>query len=244
MNIPLGYADLIRLFNVGDPGDFAPGLELRGNGVFVSSVDGLPAVARGGEEEAVLTEHPTGNLADPVLAFPCTLGDLERFVDDPRYVVPSIDAFRMAEVLEAKAWTLARAEVKEMDQYHWPIIAGLYALREKLEQMHAAENNDGKKVVLREVLDNLNAMLPDRDTPPTFDGWPWGVYENKNLRLLASAIGKFWEHANEAQPDEAPENGTVVSWLKQEGATAGVATKIASIIRADWAPEGRRRKKE
>lgn len=243
MDISLGYADLIRLFNVDDPSDFAPGLELRDNGVFVKSLDGQPAIARGGEEEAVLTEHPTGNLSEPVLAFPCDLDALESFMESYG-LIGTIDAFRMAEVLETKAWELARADVKEMGQYHWPIVAGLYALREKIERAHAAENNDGKKVVLREVLDDLNAMLPNRDEPPRFDNWPWGDYENENLRLLASAISQFWEHADEAKPDDAPPNPTVVSWLRKEGATKGVAEKIASIIRADWAPEGRRRKKE
>lgn len=81
MDISLGYADLIRLFNVDDPRDFAPGLELRDDGVFVASRDDLPAIARGGEKEAVLTEHPTGNLSEPVLALPCHLDSLESFME-------------------------------------------------------------------------------------------------------------------------------------------------------------------
>lgn len=243
MNIPLGYADLIRLFNGADPTEFDPGLVPRENGIFVASPDELQALARGEIEEAELTRHPTGNLSEPVLPIPFNLKQLEKFIDfyGKR---GEIDAFQMAEVLETKAWELARVEAKEVGQYHWPIVAGLYTLREKIEAAHAAENNDGKKVVLREVLDELNAVLPDHDKPPRFDGWPWGEYENKNLRLLASAIGQFWEPADEAKPDDAPENGSVVSWLRQQGATDGVARKIASIIRADWAPEGRRRKKE
>jgi hypothetical protein len=164
VDISLGYADLIRLFNVDDPRDFALGLELRDNGVFVKSREGLPAIARGGEEEAVLTEHPTGNLSEPVLAFPCSLGALQDFMD-AYGLVGRIDAFRMREVLKPKDRVLALAESKAMGQYNQSIVMKLSPMLENYKRWHEAEGNDGKKVVLRKVLDDLIEALKDVDVP-------------------------------------------------------------------------------
>lgn len=244
MNITLGFADLIRLFGVNDPSNFAPGLELRDEGVFVAPRDNLPAIARGGEEEAVLTEHPTGNLAEPVLVFPCSLDALETFMEQYGLLYAAVNPFRLLKHVEQKAWEMARADEKNLERHHWPVMAGLYGLREKYQREYEHETNDAKKVVLREMLDDLNTLLPEGGRPPSFDGWPWGEYENTNLRkFLVPAVAEFWEPASPKQPSGAPSNPQVAEWLQKEcGATAAIAEKIASIIRADWAPGGRRRK--
>jgi len=164
MDISLGYADLIRLFNVDDPRDFAPGLELRDGGVFVAPRDGLPAIARGGEEEAVLTEHPTGNLSEPVLKLPCDIEALESFMEFYG-LVGVIPVSRVAKVLKPKLRALALAEVKEVGQYNQSIVVKLSPMLEKYKHWHDAEGNDGKKVVLREVWDDLNEALAGLDVP-------------------------------------------------------------------------------
>ena len=65
--ILLGYDDFVRLFDITNMG-FAPGLELRTNGVFVvAPPDDLYVPP---EERATLTAHPTGNLSEPSLPLP------------------------------------------------------------------------------------------------------------------------------------------------------------------------------
>jgi len=247
MNITLGYADLIRLFNVDNPADFSPGLELRNEGVFVASRDDLPTVARGGEEEAMLTEHPTGNLSEPALAFPCTLDALEDFME-AYGLVGTVDAFCMAKVLRPKMWALARAEAQTDGQYHSSVLMGLHALWDKIELEYSREDNDHKLVVQREVLDELDAILypagkpiePDVLKTTSLKRWPWGDYETKLLSKLAEAVGRYWLAYNPADPSTANTNETVSAWLCEQGVAKRVAEVMAQIIRADGLRTGPR----
>lgn len=239
MDIQLDYSDIIRLFKVDDPSDFAPGLELRDAGFFVPSTENLAQIVRGSAEEAELTRHPTGNLPEPILAFPCSLRTLERFVDDYG-LRGSIDAFVMAKVLERRAWELARTEAKNIGQYHWPIVAGVYRLREEIDHTLAACDNDAKKVALRDVLDELNAILPAKGKPAAYNEWPWGSYETEWLRLVAHTAREWWgTYEPGVQPSKSKDVAAWIQRQKVHGKPVGktIAKLIAQILRADGLPK-------
>ena len=72
--------------------------------------------------------------------------------------------------------------------------------------------------------------------------WPWGIYETKHLRIMADAIQRFWVNYDPEEPDTAPTNEDVTKWLKAKGVTNNIASRIATIIRADDLPVGVRRR--
>jgi hypothetical protein len=71
--------------------------------------------------------------------------------------------------------------------------------------------------------------------------WPWGNYETDGLRMMEKAIEKFWVLYDPAQPDTAPTNEVVEAWLREQGMSPRKAEAVASLIRADALPLGRRR---
>ncbi len=73
--IQVSYADFIRLFRVTNPDDWALGLRVAIDGVWVNSPKANPL--RSPEEHATLSEHPDGDLTKPVVSFPCSLGLIE-----------------------------------------------------------------------------------------------------------------------------------------------------------------------
>ena len=74
----IGYADFIRVFNVYEPSNWVPGLEVRIDGIWVvppgNDCDLFP------EERACLAEHPENDLSKPALPFPCDQHQLEKFL--------------------------------------------------------------------------------------------------------------------------------------------------------------------
>lgn len=99
MNV--GYSDFMELCRVEDTEEWLAWLSVRGDGVYVKvPPNGMPH-----KERAVLSEHPTGNLNEPALRFPCTLPQLQAFLEQYGGY-GSIDAFDMAD------WVLA-SEAKQ-----------------------------------------------------------------------------------------------------------------------------------
>ena len=96
MNV--GYADFVLLCQVNDPDTWDDALSVREDGVYVKPLTDDCAISP--EERAVLAQHPSGNLNDPALRFPCTLDDLQRFLDE-HGAYGCIDAFRMARWIQA-----------------------------------------------------------------------------------------------------------------------------------------------
>lgn len=162
----LGYADFRRLFHVEHSETIDPGLVLREAGVFVATPPSDDPATR--EERAVLTEHPTGNLSDPALAFPFSIDQLKSFVDFYG-LSGAIDAFEMADAVAKKvaksvqrdAFTAAQLTAQESGNYQWPIVAGLSRLKNEWQHQHDTTRNDSKKVVLRTVLDAVESLLSD-----------------------------------------------------------------------------------
>lgn len=72
--------------------------------------------------------------------------------------------------------------------------------------------------------------------------WPWGNHQTKELLLLALAADRFWKNFNPLDPSTAPTNNQVIDWLIQsEGATEVAAKRIATMLRPETLPTGRRK---
>ena len=72
--------------------------------------------------------------------------------------------------------------------------------------------------------------------------WPWGRHETELLRHLDAAARKWWANYDPDDPTTAPTNEKVAEWLQSDrGLTSDrMANAIATILRADNLPPGRR----
>lgn len=105
-HLSVGHHDFRKLCRIegGGPRELGPNLELRRDGVFLKSTytdEGDPYLTA--EEAAVFTEHHKGDPSQPCLAFPCTLGELESFMDF--YVLDGL-----IHPLDMEEWKLAKIE--------------------------------------------------------------------------------------------------------------------------------------
>jgi hypothetical protein len=95
----IGYSDFVRLCRVDNPENWNPGVSIRSDGVYVVP---LPSDANlTPEERSTLSWHPTGNLNEPALPFPCSLDDLRAFLESAG-LYGCIDAFDMADWILSK----------------------------------------------------------------------------------------------------------------------------------------------
>lgn len=101
--LKIGHSDFVKLCRVEDTEKWLAWLSVLEDGVYVKSPPANIGIGYG--ERAVLTEHPTGNLNEPALRFPCTLPQLQAFLEQYGGY-GSIDAFDMAD------WVLA-SEAKQ-----------------------------------------------------------------------------------------------------------------------------------
>lgn len=79
--------------------------------------------------------------------------------------------------------------------------------------------------------------------------WPWGSHETKLLGMLALA-GEFWKTVEEGgnyDPEDdttAPTNDQIESFLMRQGVTSNkIREAMATILRSDNLPDGRRKSK-
>jgi len=86
--------------------------------------------------------------------------------------------------------------------------------------------------------------FPWQDAPmlPMTREWPWGTYETELLRKLAMAANRFWKNYDPSDNSTAPTRDDVVEWLEAQNVTANMAEAMATILRADGLPTGRRKK--
>ncbi|MDR7149235.1 hypothetical protein J2W49_001184 [Hydrogenophaga palleronii] len=71
--------------------------------------------------------------------------------------------------------------------------------------------------------------------------WPWGGHHTAQLAHLEAAAHRFWTLYDPSDTSTAPTNEMVADWLMQErGVAKDKARAIASILRADGLPAGRR----
>lgn len=89
-------------------------------------------------------------------------------------------------------------------------------------------------------------FFASRDTEPPRSGrqgpWPWGAYTTEGLEILAEAVRLFWADFDPEAPDDAPTNAEVIKYLTGRGMSERVAESVASLIRHERAPVGRRPK--
>lgn len=77
-----------------------------------------------------------------------------------------------------------------------------------------------------------------------YDGsakWPWGSHETELLRKLAAAVSQFWTLYDPADKATAPTNQQVSEWLQKQGVSKPTSDVMATILRADGLPTGRRK---
>jgi hypothetical protein len=66
--------------------------------------------------------------------------------------------------------------------------------------------------------------------------WPWGRYETRLLRKLASAADQFWTRYDPNFPDTSTDNKVVSAWLVEEGVSPHIAKAMATILRDERLP--------
>ena len=74
----IGYAKFVVICDIDEPENWVPWLSVRQDGVYIK-----PPSSEGyftSNERATQTEHPTENLLEPVLAFPCSESDFLKFL--------------------------------------------------------------------------------------------------------------------------------------------------------------------
>jgi len=112
----------------------------------------------------------------------------------------------------------------------------------------------GKDITQKEVdmadftswLISIRHQLPDgypwtpRALKPGQHQWPWGTYQTKSLEVLARAVDALWKNYRPDDPTSAPTNLQVKEWLVLNGVSGNQADTIATLIRADDLPTGRR----
>jgi hypothetical protein len=95
--LPVGFADVTALLQLDNRDDFADGMVLRGDGIYVKPP---PPEATAGEA-AALSKHPTGNLATPALSLPTNLGAFACFLEE-------MGLYGMLEPLRVAEWAVTK----------------------------------------------------------------------------------------------------------------------------------------
>lgn len=71
--------------------------------------------------------------------------------------------------------------------------------------------------------------------------WPWGEHHTEHLGHLEAAARRYWTLYDKSDLTTAPTNEMVAEWLQSErNVSKDKAKAIASILRADGLPTGRR----
>jgi len=162
--VTIGYADFIKLFRVDNPDEYDR-FAIKGDGVYVRQPNEIEKLNLIPTELAELTMHPTGDLSKPVLVFPCSMDELKEFVEFFG-LHGYIGAFDMLKVIKVKAFTEASARATEEGRNYWPIVSGLYSLKDSLNLRYnnaSKQGNDSRALAVREMIDELDALLPDKD---------------------------------------------------------------------------------
>ncbi|WP_374401231.1 hypothetical protein [Niveibacterium sp.] len=130
MELKIGYADFRALTDLTPRELKEEWLELRADGVY-KMVEPQDSELTGAEA-AGLTSHPTGNLLEPALQFPCTLKELKRFIADEG-LTGQIDAFVMADWLMKHAFMTHRDTPRGTEQSSNSLVDSDVAINKRAE---------------------------------------------------------------------------------------------------------------
>lgn len=250
MLIMLSKADFIRLFRIDDSMAWKPGLQVLADGVYAAELGSeTKTVAK---HRGKLIEDTPETLAEPILRFPFELDDLEPFLIEFD-LSNDIDRSCLTRLIKAKALTSAIANVSEEQTYSWPIVSGVFDIRDWVKRTIEIEsgklNRDSSTIVaMREVEEKLNSLLSGQAPlnkeqaaqVTRTEQWPWGKHETKLLQHLAAAAGHWWANYDPTDSTTAPTNESVSLWLKDRGVSMRAAEIMAMILRADGVPPGPR----
>lgn len=75
-----------------------------------------------------------------------------------------------------------------------------------------------------------------KEVPPTVN------YTTPQIELLSAAVKRFWSNHDPNEPDTWPTNEQVTDWLIDRGVSKTKASAMASIMRSENIPSGRRPK--
>ncbi len=109
------------------------------------------------------------------------------------------------------------------------------------ERQSAIELPDGAILCIRPSALTALASRAVTDSADTTSAWPWGTHDTKLLRDMAAAADALWKNYDPAQPDTAPTNDQVETFLMKRGVGKTMAEKMATILRADGLPPGPRK---
>jgi hypothetical protein len=87
---------------------------------------------------------------------------------------------------------------------------------------------------------DLAALLEPSATKETVP--PTVNYTTPQIELLNAAIKRFWSNHDPNEPDTWPTNEQVTDWLIERGVSKTKASAMASIMRSENIPSGRRPK--
>ncbi|MDN3559805.1 hypothetical protein [Vreelandella neptunia] len=122
----ISYSDFVYLCRIRDPQNIDPSYELRTDGVYVKDIPSDIHLEPG--ERAAHTEHPTGDLTQPCLRFPCNLEQLQEFLEWSG-MYGCIDPFDMADwVKEKLSKAVRKTSTQQVKPSHLLTIAALLEL--------------------------------------------------------------------------------------------------------------------
>lgn len=99
---------------------------------------------------------------------------------------------------------------------------------------------EGQQVYCIDPFDMARWVLSNSSETVTNGKWPWGAYENENLRVLEAAVKRFWVRYDPSDISTAPTNQQVAEWLINHKLSKRLADSIATVLRADGLPPGPR----
>ncbi len=94
--------------------------------------------------------------------------------------------------------------------------------------------NDAVIVVRTQALREFERHSNDAPLPTS------RTHVSDKLAKMSQASTKFWSNADRNDRGTHPDNARVAAWLVQQGFSATLADKAATIIRPEWAPTGRK----
>jgi hypothetical protein len=184
--VQIAYSDFIRLCRVKDPKDWSPCTEVRIDGVWI--VPPLDDVWLFPGDRGVLSEHPTKDLTKPALAFPCSLEQLQEFL---QFLGEEscIDSFDMAYFIQKE---IQETEAKEQRSDIPSEIAKEAPSTEQKESIDTTEQGRSTKeaeYVFRKIGPTWEIVFETKRTPGLTDtGWIYIHYLVANPRKKFTSI--------------------------------------------------------